>query len=445
MGARLVAFSPDSRWLSVVASDSEVHVARLEEAKQPNYLATAVELERATRKNTKQTGLKKYERTITKLAFSPDSAVLVASDLSGYLDSWVLEGHYDETAPSTLTAKSLQSTSSEDDDASSDSDSDSDDDDEETIFYAQHWAENPSANLLPKLDSAPLLLSFRPFASKPTEPVHGNPGLRATRNNPNAYSHALPNTKSPLFIVTAHHQVYEFDVLAGKLTDWSRRNPTSVLPAELQTIKDRVMGAVWDVDESGARTWLYGSNWVGMLDLTQNHHRAQGDEDALEDGDVVSDLQTPAKKRKRSESGKWNKIAEQRKKTKGASGAGDKVPSTERNGVPEEIKRIEDGKVVDEAAHIDGVDDDDEEDEDAVVDESAVGPLRRGDTEEDMDVDGIPGSKDQRRKWWCTYRYRPILGMMPIGEKQGEGSETESILIERPLWDLPHLKELGKA
>lgn len=453
LGARLVAISPDARWLSVVAPDSEVHVARFEESKDSkhaDFLPTTVELERAGRKNTKQTGLKKYERTIIRLAFSPDSALLVAGDLSGYLDSWVLEGHFDETAPSTDTAKSPPSGSS-DEDAASDSDSDSDDEDEDTIFYAQHWAENPSANLLPKLDSAPLVLSFRSSTSAPSEPVRGNPGIHATRNNPHAHSHALPHTKSPLFVITAHHQVYEFDVLAGKLTDWSRRNPASVLPAEFQGIKDRVMGAVWDVDETRARAWLYGSNWVGMLDLTQNHEAPQGSEDALEDGDTVeSELQTPGKKRKRRESqskDKWSKLLEQRKKTKGTGGAGDKVISTgERVSVAaDEIRRIEDGKVVDVVARDAQADLDDE---DAIMDDVSAGPLRREET--DMEVDGITGSKDQRRKWWCTYRYRPILGMMPIGERNKESSSSEeglqeAVLIERPLWDLPHLKELGRA
>ena len=462
LGARLVAFSPDSRWLSIVSPASELHVARLEQptdARHVDFVPTAVELERAHRKPIKQTGLRSYEKTITRLAFSPDSALLVASDLAGYLDSWVLEGHFDETAAPTVTVKSSESASSS---GQTDSDSDSDDDDEDIIFYAQHWAENRAASLLPKLDSAPLLLSFRPFATQPTEPVHGNPGVHATRNNPHAHSHALPNTKSPLFVITAHHQVYEFDVLAGRLTDWSRRNPASVLPTEFQGMKDRVMGAVWDVDATRCRAWLYGPNWLGMLDLSRNYDTPQPNDDAIEDGDnVESELQTPGKKRKRRESAKWNKLAEQRKKTKGASGAGDKVVSAERKGVPEEIRRIEDGTVVDGPRDTqsaapdldDDEEDDDDDDEDAIMDDVAVGPLKRSTDDEAMDVDGTASSpKDKRRKWWCTYRYRPILGMVPIGarslsnsDESTEDSLQEAVLIERPLWDLPHLKELGKA
>lgn len=471
LGARLVAFSPDRQWLSIVSPDSEIHVARLEHqtrdaaSKHPvDFLPKIVELERPTRKTTKQTGLKKYERTITRLAFSPDSAVLVASDISGYLDSWVLEGRFDETAPATDTAKSPISPSSEDASSDEDSDSDdSDDDDENVIFYGQHWADNPSGNLLPKLDSSPLLLSFRPFATKPSEPVHGNPGIHATRNNPHAHSHALPNTKSPLFIITAQHQVYEFDVLAGKLTDWSRRNPTSVMPAEFLSIKDRVMGAVWDVDDSRARTWLYGSNWVGMLDLSQDYEASSSSsssaaEDVLENGDVESNYQTPGRKRKRRESanGKWEKILEQRKRTKGASGAGDKVSSAERNDGADEVRTIlEDGsKIVNVARdhnnEKDGDDDDDDEEDDD--DDVAAGPLRRtaaNDDDDDDDDEAMASSKDQRRNWWCTYRYRPILAMVPIAERAKQDGDDDNlqevVLVERPLWDLPQMKELAKV
>lgn len=449
-GARLVSFSPDGRWLAAVTPQSEVCVARLEDGSdKPTFLDANVELERQARKTTKQTGLKKYDRTITRLAFSPDSAVLVASDLSGFLDSWVLEGNYDSTAPPTDTAAKPSSGSSNGD--GSDDDSDSDDEDETTIFYGQHWADNPSGNLLPKLDSAPLVLSFQPLTSSQQEKdaVNGNPGVHPTRNNPHPHSHALPTTKSPLFIVTSQHQVYTFDVLAGRLTDWSRRNPTAVLPAEFQTIKDRAMGVVWDVNDARARAWLYGANWVGMLDLSQNYEPSSVLEEALEDGEEdLAAQQTPSKKRKRRESGsKWGKLADQRKKAKGVSGAGDKAATGESKGIAEEIRRIEDGKAIEltnGTSHAQDLDD-----EDAL--EDAVGPLSR--VNDDAEVDAAAGAdgalaitQTGRRKWWCTYRYRPILGMVAMGEKSTEADEEqpEAVLVERPLWDLPMLQELAK-
>lgn len=465
MGARLVTFSPDAQWLSVISSNSEIHVARFDHASvksgRVQMLTSSVELERQSRKIAKQTGLKKYERTVTRVAFSPDGAILIAGDLSGFLDSWVLEGHFDSTAPAEDKAKAVSSAGSSKDSTGSDSDSDSDDDDEETtIFYGQHWTENRSGGQLPKLDSAPLVLSFQPPAFKTIDAVNGNPGVHATRHNPHAHSHALPSSKSPLFVVSSQHQVYEFDVLAGRLTDWSRKNPTAVLPSEFRTIKDRTMGVLWDVDSQRARAWLYGTNWVGMLDLSQDYELPSSDDNsnALEDGDASDDAQTPNKKRKRRESGKWGKLADARKKAKGASGAGDKIAHGENKGLPEEIRRIEDGKVVDEMSvgaqrepQLD-LDDEDAMDDDA----AAMGPLRRGD---DMDVDGgnadESGKKNLRRKWWCTYKYRPILGMVPIGERRQsvEASSSadevdenplEAVLIERPLWDLPHVRDLGK-
>lgn len=452
-GARLVSFSPDGRWLAAVTPQSEVCVARLEDdTDKPAFLDANVELERQGRKITKQTGLKKYERTITRLAFSPDSAVLVASDLSGFLDSWVLEGHHDSTAPSMNTAAKSSSGSSNAGGSDDDSDSDSDDEDEVTVFYGQHWTDNPSGNLLPKLDSAPLVLSFQPLTASQQEQntVNGTPGVHPTRNNPHPHSHTLPSTKSPLFVVTSHHQVYTFDVLSGRLTDWSRKNPTSVLPAEFQTIKDRAMGVLWDVNDVRARAWLYGANWVGMLDLSQNYEPSSVLDEALEDGeDDISAQQTPSKKRKRRESGKWGKLADQRKKAKGLSGAGDKVASGEQKGLADEIRRIEDGKAIE--LH-NGIDHEQNlDDEEAFGD--ALGPLRRGDDDAEADGNGVGADGAQaltetgRRKWWCTYRYRPILGMVAMGEKSKEAEEEEqpeAVLVERPLWDLPQLQELGK-
>ena len=400
-GARLITFSPDGRWLAAVTPQSEVCLARVEDdSDKPTFLDANVELERQTRKVTIQTGLKKYERTTTKSASGSDKG------------------------------------------ADSD-DSDSDDEDETTVFYGQHWTDNPSGSLLPKLDSAPLVLSFQPLTpAQQEEPtVNGNPGVHPTRNNPHPHSHALPSTKSPLFIVTSHHQVYTFDVLSGRLTDWSRRNPTAVLPAEFQTIKDRAMGVVWDVNDARARAWLYGANWVGMLDLSQDYEPSSVLEEALEDGeDDVAAQNTPSKKRKRRESNKWGKLAENRKKAKGMGGAGDKTASGETKGVVDEIRRIVDGKAVET---IDGTHEQDLDDEDAL--EDAVGPLRRDDAEADMN-EGTNGAlaTTGRRKWWCTYRYRPILGMVAMGEASEADEQPEAVLVERPLWDLPQLQELSK-
>ena len=81
----------------------------------------------------------------------------------------------------------------------------------------------------------------------------------------------------------------------------------------------------------------------------------------------------------------------------------------------------------------------------------ATGPLRRGETETEDDADGEVAVDKQRRrrKWWCTYKYRPILGMVPIGvqETSTDGEELKPLevaLVERPPWDLEQMKALAR-
>jgi U3 small nucleolar RNA-associated protein 4 len=39
------------------------------------------------------------------------------------------------------------------------------------------------------------------------------------------------------------------------------------------------------------------------------------------------------------------------------------------------------------------------------------------------------GTGDVRRAWWVTHKYRPILGVVPLGD-------GEVALVERPTWDV---------
>ena len=67
-------------------------------------------------------------------------------------------------------------------------------------------------------------------------------------------------------------------------------------------------------------------------------------------------------------------------------------------------------------------------------------------TSEDMEVDGADREGGSRpSKWWSTYKYRPILGLVPIssqaqiskGKSKGGGVEAlEVVLVERPTWDM---------
>lgn len=416
-GARLLEFSPDGKWLAAILPDSEVHVARLApnpaKPKQTRVLDKVAELERDVRQSTSQTAFKEYERTISRMAFSPDSSVLVVGDLSGYLDSWVLEGHEDPTAPAIDVAKDDHKENND----TSDSDS-SDDDDEEYVFFGQHWTDNSSGHLLPKLDFAPLVLSFRP-SPKPAhrdDVVSGNPGVHSTRHNPHAHSHQMPKGPHRLWVMTSRHQMYEFDVLAGRLSDWSRRNPTSALPEDFTKLTDRVMGAVWHVNGRVERLWLYGSSWMFMLN-------------------VGADLKGHQSKKQRRQSELVPSQISKKQKTN--SGAGHKMPVHHRTGLPETVQRYENGAwrnvALDKVPkHEDDMDLDDN-------DEGDIGRLTRvASTDEEQQLIKSESRTPPERNWWFTLQYRSILGVVPLAsDVSAENDERpiEVVLVERPLWD----------
>ncbi|KAK5692911.1 U3 small nucleolar RNA-associated protein [Elasticomyces elasticus] len=413
LGARLLSFSPDGKWLATVTPDNEVHVARFsgdsEQPKRLICLPRVIELERRQRKVAPST-LKEYDRTLVRLAFATDSSVLVAGDVSGHMDSWVLEGHED------ITAAAIETTTHDSDRGSSDdSDSDSNDEDTLVLFYGQHWTDNPAGHLLPKLDSAPLVLTFRPSTISANALINGNPGVHSTRQNPHAHSHELPAGHHRLWVMTARHQMYEFDVLAGKLSDWSRRNPTAVLPNDFRTIKDRAVGAVWDTAGQGERVWLYGTTWVFMLNVGAD----------LADANTMALVTT--KKRKRAS--KDDKT--QSKQLKPSSGAGDRVIDNLSLSGPDLIQRTDNGQVVE-------------------IDMNALDKTHPAAHDELNDADDLAGlqlarlrSSDKtgehngQRTWWSTFKYRPILGMVPLenGVHLG-GSEDDTLevaIVERPM------------
>ena len=423
-GARLLKFSPDGKWLAAVTPDSEVYIVRF--ARDPGrlkyiqILPKIVELDRQHRKLTHQSALKSYDRTVARLAFSSDSSVLVAGDLSGYLDSWVLEGHEDMTAPPVDFSRNDAQKDDSDtgSDSSSDSDS-SDDDDAMTVFYGQHWTDNPAGHLLSKLDSPPLVMTFRPaWPSANTQAlVNGNPGVHPTRQNPHAHSHELPPGQHKLWVMTAQHRMYEFDVLDGKLSDWSRRNPSAVLPEHFVTIRDRVMGAVWDVSEQRERIWLYGSSFVFMINVGGN----------LDDG-----YNPDAKKLKRKAKGDAED-EDIRKRRKLESGGGNKIESSRKDGMADVIKRYEDGASTEVKLH--GQNEpsqaDDENDDDVGL---RLTQFRSSGDEQEV----ARAESTDERKWWSVYRFRPILGLVPLQDEDDilSDSPLEVVIVERPLWDV---------
>jgi U3 small nucleolar RNA-associated protein 4 len=73
-------------------------------------------------------------------------------------------------------------------------------------------------------------------------------------------------------------------------------------------------------------------------------------------------------------------------------------------------------------------DDEDETSEDAL--NSVLKRLPRG---EDAALTNGDSQHTTSLQWWHTYKYRPIMGIVPIGS---ERAELEVVLVERPTWDM---------
>lgn len=484
MGANIVRWSPDGKWLLLVTSDSRVQIVRDANVEgnrsAPCFLSHTVNLKRLPRTtsppNYLHGSLGAYDRSICRVAFSADSRILVAGDLSGYLDTWVLEGHEDLTQDPPVT-------NPDDDDTSLSSSSDeSEPENHPILVYAQHWKHSPTAHLIPKLPSGPLLLSFRPAvpSSQVSLLSNGNTHLHPTRHNPHPHSHDLPNGEDRLFVLTAEHQIYELSILAGKISEWSRRNPKSALPKEFKTVRERGMGCIWDLGPPSStsperqRIWLYGSTWLWMFDLGQDLPRPAPDEES--DSDHPPNQEVSAmRKRKRekaarkkglldsmgqdSDSGSANPGRRERD-----SGAGNRVPAHELDtGVGRKMRKMTgsegrdvrfvnlDHPVSAESGEEEVEEGNENEEEDGLVDlrrDRDVAPVNG-------DVADNQGGRGREKKlppsYWGTFKYRPILGIVPIGIGDGgdedglaqadgekvEGKKgVEVALVERPMFDI---------
>ncbi|KAF2192721.1 small nucleolar ribonucleoprotein-like protein complex subunit [Zopfia rhizophila CBS 207.26] len=463
VGAKLVQFTPDGKWLAIITPTNHVLLARVirsaDRMDRPHTLPQLLRLRRLQKQTGRQDALNgrwgNYYRSITHVTFSTDGTILAVADLAGFVDTWVIEGHEDPTAPEVDIDKGTSSRSSADD---SDSDVEEEIPEGRITFMGQRWVPNPSGHLLPRLDSAPLLLSFEPVMESKSRPQpNGNPAVHPTRHNPHPHSHDLPETEQRLLVVSAQHRLYRFEVLAGRLSDWSRRNPPSSYPPQFRMIDDRAKGCIWDVTEAYQRVWLHGETWLFMFDFSQDFPLLESTDDfRLADG-MVDNGKAVSKKRKREPAKEVP-----RKKN---SGAGDVVPGNE---VPvTKVRKFKSGKF-DESEEPDWIDlntqQNTESDEDFDEEHQALTSLRRsmGQTKDAYFANGQDGisvngeiAHDTRQEdlksevnlredvlnkgpgireaWWHTFKYRPILGIVPIGE---ESEPLEVVLVERPSWDL---------
>ncbi|CAA9965546.1 hypothetical protein PTMSG1_08905 [Pyrenophora teres f. maculata] len=437
-GAKLLKMSAAGTWLAATLATDEVRLVRIVRTDDPTDMPRALEkvqpLYRLDRDVTTQNSLSgpsgSYERSIAHADFSKDGNVFAVVDLAGYVDTWVIEGHEDATAPEIdvddLTP-AMENTDGSDDEEESY---------EQITYLGQHWIRNPSGHLLPRLDSTPVLLSFQPTPDVSSQPVpNGNPAVHPTRQNPHPHSHELPTGDYHLLLVSAEHQLYLFDVMSGRLSDWSRRNPPSSYPREYKQLDLPAKGCIWDMSAtSQRRVWLYGEKWLFMFDLGKDL--------------AVSDAEHAGKKRKRDVISKHN------------SGAGDAVPPKEapvtkmRKFATDENDKAHE-KWIDINAPLrksEAEDDDDADDVMADGDANPLASLRRANTQDGEDQQqngdeeaptavvstggGEVGDVDQQSKpWWHTLKYRPILGVVPIGADDGVHA-PEVVLVERPSWDL---------
>lgn len=451
-GARIVHFSPDERWLCVVRRNNRIAIIRViwnEMAPlKPRLLPTISNLKRLDRNLERREslgGLGKYNRTVTRVSFSSDSRILAASDLAGYVDTWVVEGHENLGQDQQYTAINDASSSTILDESSSE-----DDDKKPTVILGQYWTRNPSATLLPKLPSTPVVLSFRP-------------SIVTSRK---AKTRDLPR-EDRLLIVTATSQVFEFEVLRGGLTLWSRRNPIANFPDEFKGIRDLAMGCIWDMSATKERVWLYGSSWLWMYDLSRDLPYRTPPRLSLSARDAAPNSEADprwfGRKRRRDHEHGDNMNGVR----KYGSGAGSRVPDSRLgSGMSRKIQRISHDDVKQTTNYwrqrheVESSGDDSDKDMHATNGLGATLDGTQGQGEHlalqsrqtrGLAGNGEGGSKQHgssideggnggvggRPHWWHTYKYRPIMGIVPLGAVGQRGLEVA--VVERPIWevDLP--------
>jgi U3 small nucleolar RNA-associated protein 4 len=293
--------------------------------------------------------------------------------------------------------------------------------------------------------------------------------------------------------LTSEHQLVEFDALEGKLSDWSRRNPKAYLPEQFKGVKDRAMGCLWDLSESRDRLWLYGTSWLWMFDLNQDFPSSEEMKETA-DGHEEGDSSTQLVKASSSHKRKREQLEEEEKRRKVNSGAGDRMSLAQSDvhfgSKYRKIEGHDDSKgewvsLDKERPQAAGDEEAFEYDENSAAGhDAALARLRRGKLEEDetstprkrvslgprdklLSLNGSsdtparkPNDHDMldtpqkqlvqsngtqpARRWWYTYKYRDLLGIVPLSPsstKDGVGEGTadntlEVAVVERPMWDV---------
>lgn len=465
-GAKIAKFSPDGKWLLLVRSSGEVEMYRVVKTESSrtglSFRPKAVHLKRLSREPTKRKiqcgSLGRYERSVSRVAFSANSKIITTGDLCGYLDSWVLEGHEDLTQEDDQADNASISSASSDDETA-------DEADQSGVILGQRWIRNPAASLLPQLPAAPLILSFRPSRSHSDSHMpNGNMIPHPTRQPPHPHSLHVAPGEDRLFALTSDHQMYEFNILSGKLSNWSRRNPTASLPLKFRKIIERVKGSVWDTNQAKERIWVYGSSWLWMFDLSKDFpmEAEAGNVTTSEDAAVeVNGTKSSQRKRRRIDTNVEEEVRQ-------STGAGGRALDSELSiGIGRKFWKAKGPDLT--QSHWVSTDGEQtlslDRDDNHAVNESALIRLRRDSGQRSQTAGNITGvvkidgceSKeinDELRidesnsynglPYWGTHKYRDILGIVPLGSRNREGENgddelpggVEVALVERPIWDV---------
>ena len=448
-GARILQFSPDGKWLLVITPESKVVVVPIEVTESVGERRSKVsvslspeifvldriprtlphektqQVQKANAQTPSKNGknaraldygnLSSYPHTISRIAFSSNSKILVVTDLMGHLDSY--------------------------------------------IFQDEQWVMNPARGLLPKLEYPVAAMEFRPQSSRQMsrEPPCHLPPAAASEDSDDEPQQALRGGlgEDRLMVLTAHSQaVFEFHILKGRLTDWSRRNPPSCFVKDFRNVVDIGCGIVWEIEEADStlsgettftkeRVWFWGPNWIWMFDLQQN----------FPGQDAVPPTMTPTGSSGHSQ-------AHKRKRGVVNSGKlGDASPHKRPDG-DSDVAMLDD-------ATPSGDDDDFNNDDNDDSTNSRWGNFSRtqgksadNDTAlasvnpKKLDSFGrAKGASNPAKPYWRHYKYRPIMALLPIGEwgsrvrgvgddeeeEDGEDSTErikELVVVERPAWDI---------
>ncbi|GLI73735.1 U3 small nucleolar RNA-associated protein [Penicillium ochrochloron] len=456
-GARLVTISSDSRWLCIVRPKSGVYVARIQPASSSTdkpevtpQLALLKRVKRHTRHEKASHGtLGDYERVVRSAVFSDDSKILAVADLSGCVDTWVLNPVVKSAANGHAKANGFSK--------SGDDSSDDEDEEEDVVFEGERWQTAASESPIPRMKAGITFLSFRPQQSSPKPLTNGNGQTSSSTG------------EDRLMVVTSEHQLIEFEARSGKLSDWSRRNPKAYLPAEFRGVKDRAMGCLWDLAEGRERVWLYGTSWLWMFDMLQDF---PSPEEFKAADDEASQQLVKASKRKRDP---FEEDEKDRKKPN--SGAGDKISRAQMDvHLGTKVRKItgndeSQGEWIslDQERSRNPEDDEAYEYDEtfAATNQAALARLRREDgtavepgTPQKISkgkstgaVNGVADTPKKQlvaangttsqppRRWWHTYKYRDILGIVPLSgddleEDQSPSGILEVAVVERPMWDV---------